>query len=175
MPDNKYDRPIVAISACLMGQNVRYDGDHQYNELIESTLKPIVQITTFCPEVSAGLGTPRPPINLLVHDSKSNYKTEDILAVGVENPSLDVTAALTKTSELYIRLFEHVDGIVFKARSPSCGLNDTPVLAGSQLTAGRGLFARIITEALPGIAVIDELDFADKLLRKNFIETITSP
>ena len=162
-------RPVVAISACLMGQNVRYDGGHKYNELIETILKPIAQITTFCPEVAAGLGTPRPPIRLVQSTSNS-----EIRAIGVEDPLLDVTDALIKVAHNYVTLFAHVDGIIFKARSPSCGYNSTSIESPDKIILGSGLFAKIINDSCPHICLIDEENFMNKQLRDKFLEGLTT-
>ncbi|VAW80850.1 COG1683: Uncharacterized conserved protein / FIG143828: Hypothetical protein YbgA [hydrothermal vent metagenome] len=158
-------RPVVAISACLLGQNVRYDGGHKYNQLIEKTLKPIAQITTFCPEVAAGLGTPRLPVKLVTMQTGS----ADIRAIGVDDRTLDVTDALLKISKTYVALFSHVDGIIFKARSPSCGLDDTVITDGNNTVLGSGIFAKIIAESCQHIALIDEQKFIIPDLREKFL------
>ncbi len=161
-------RPLVAISACLMGQHVRYDGGHKYNQLIEKTLKPIAQITTFCPEVAAGLGTPRPPVKLVALPTGIN----NIRAMGVDDNTLDVTDALLKISRTYVSLFAHLDGIIFKARSPSCGLDDTIITDGDNSVLGSGIFAKIIAESCRHIALIDEQKFIKQDLRETFLEQL---
>jgi len=167
MNQDSHYRPVVAISACLMGQNVRYDGGHKYNDLIEETLKPIAQITTFCPEVAAGLGTPRPPVKLVKQSS-----THAIRAIGVNDSSLDVTDALVKTSQNYISLFANVDGIIFKARSPSCGLDDTIITDGDDFLTGSRIFAKIIAESCQHIILIDEQKFMNPQLRAQFLKSL---
>lgn len=159
-------RPLVAISACLMGQNVRYDGGHKYNDLIAQTLKPIARITTFCPEVAAGLGTPRPPVKLVKTDGVN------IRALGVDDSSLDVTEALVSVSSNFVSLFTNVDGIIFKARSPSCGLDDTVITEGKNTILGSGIFASMIAESCKHIILIDEQKFMDFKLREQFLKKL---
>lgn len=161
-------KPVVAISACLMGQNVRYDGGHKYNELIETILKPVAQITTFCPEVAAGLGTPRPAVRLVQSTANSGIR-----AIGVEDPSLDVTDALLSVAHNYVTLFAHVNGIIFKARSPSCGYNSTSIKSESGEVVGSGLFAKIIADSCPHLSLIDEENFMNKKLRDEFMARLS--
>ncbi len=159
-------KPVIAVSACLMGQNVRYDGGNKYNKLIEETLKPIAQLMTFCPEVAAGLGTPRPPVKLIIQE------TGERRAVGVNDSSLDFTNALVKVSNNYVILFANVDGIIFKARSPSCGLDDTNISEGESIFTGSGIFSNIIATSCKHIKLIDEQKFSDPRLRKIFLDSL---
>ncbi|GAB1255644.1 hypothetical protein NBRC116494_01460 [Aurantivibrio plasticivorans] len=137
--DLKHLRVTIGISACLVGQRVRYDGDHKrFNRLLER-LSHQVDWKPFCPEVEAGLGTPRPPVQLI-----ENNKT--IRALGVENKALDVTDQLQEASIDYWSQqarHRHVSGYIFKARSPSCGRGSTPVVDHEQhiLHHGDGIFA----------------------------------
>src|SRR4030095_824719 len=67
MPD-VHDRPRVGISRCLLGDEVRYDGGHKRDDLLISTLGALVQWVAVCPEVEAGMGTPREAIDLVASD-----------------------------------------------------------------------------------------------------------
>lgn len=164
MQQSHSHKPLVAVSACLMGQNVRYDGGHKYSEFIVEFLRPIAQVVTFCPEVAAGLGTPRPPIKLIKLDSSSIIR-----AIGVDDSTVDVTNALTKVGNNYSTLFSQVDGIIFKARSPSCGLANTEISYGGKVILGNGIFAELISKSCPQIELIDEEGFMDKLQRESFL------
>lgn len=68
LKDN-YLQPIVGVSACLNGEQVRYDGTHKLQPLIQAYLQPFVELDMICPEVSAGLGVPRAPIRLQAVDN----------------------------------------------------------------------------------------------------------
>ena len=61
-------RPRVGISRCLLGDEVRYDGGHKRDALLISTLGAIVEWVPVCPEVEAGMGTPREAIDLIESD-----------------------------------------------------------------------------------------------------------
>ena len=53
-------KEYIAVSACLLGVNCKYDGKNNYNELIEELIKGKT-VLPICPEVIGGLSTPRNP------------------------------------------------------------------------------------------------------------------
>ena len=55
----------LGVSACLLGDEVRYDGDHKRDAFLVDTLGPFVEWVPVCPEVEVGLGVPRPAIRLV--------------------------------------------------------------------------------------------------------------
>ena len=61
-------RPRVGISRCLLGDEVRYDGGHKRDTLVVATLGSLVEWVPVCPEVEAGMGTPREAIDLVARD-----------------------------------------------------------------------------------------------------------
>ncbi len=147
------DKPVVGISSCLLGQPVRYDGGHKQQNTIINYLSPELTLFSFCPEVSAGLGTPRPPVELISCDA-------GISARGRDNVSLDVTFALQKVArELTLQLQQqNAIAYIFKARSPSCGVNTTPLLNENKelLRHTDGLVAEYIRQQLPNLIIVDE-------------------
>ena len=115
-------RPVVIVSACLLGQPVRYDGGDKSNTLVRKLLGERFDIFPLCPEAEAGLGIPRPPVQLVRNGEGM------IEVLGVEEV-LDVTGALRDFSHRSIaKLVGRIDGAVLKSRSPSCGIGTTPVL-----------------------------------------------
>src|SRR3954471_15759975 len=54
----------IGISACLLGQEVRYNGGHKRDAFLTDTFGRYVEWVAVCPEVELGMGTPRPPIRL---------------------------------------------------------------------------------------------------------------
>jgi uncharacterized protein YbbK (DUF523 family) len=77
-------KPSIAISACLMGDAVRYDGQHKAFPVIARYFQQHAQLEKVCPEVQAGLGVPRPAVAL-------TETASGIRALGVDNPGLDIT------------------------------------------------------------------------------------
>jgi len=65
------DAPLrIGISACLLGDEVRYDGGHKRDAFLTGVLGPFVEWVKVCPEVEIGMGTPREPIRLTAHDGR---------------------------------------------------------------------------------------------------------
>ncbi|MFP4683736.1 MAG: YbgA family protein [Ectothiorhodospira sp.] len=141
--------PRVGVSRCLLGEAVRYDGDHRRQEWIVSELAAHAVLVAVCPETSAGLGVPREPVHLA-------WAPEDGPRVRGNDSGRDFTAALERGVMLSL---EHlgtgpVDGCLLKARSPSCGR--AVEVAGSEAPAP-GVFAAALEGAWP-LAVTAEAD-----------------
>lgn len=161
-------RVRLGVSACLLGERVRHDGDHRLDAWVRDTLGAAVELVPICPEVAIGLGTPRPPIRLQRHSM-------GVRAVGVDHPDLDVTDDLKAFGEATASRFEDMSGYVFKARSPSCGLDTVPVHdpdTGMQNANGRGLHAAAITAARPGLPVIESEALAGSAARHHYLERV---
>lgn len=145
---------VIGVSACLVGETVRYDGGHKFHALIADHLTLHARLAPFCPELKAGLGVPRPPVRLIASST-------DTRALGVEEPDLDVTDALSKVADDYCDLVEELGlvGFIFKSRSPSCGRGSTPVhgQAGDRVIAyADGLFAERLRIRAPWLACVEE-------------------
>ena len=160
-------RPRVAISSCLLGERVRYDGRDQRDLLITTHLSKLFEWHPVCPEVSIGLGVPRPPIQLV----SSRNKVE---AVGVDDPSINVTEALDQCATDTASALHEVSGYIFKSKSPSCGLNDTKLFDAQGLQAGvtTGLYAQSIQRLLPDLPVIDERQLLDAKRLEVFVRQV---
>lgn len=160
----RFNRPQVAISSCLLGQNVRYDGDHSLHDWLSRGLSTIVDLLPICPEVSIGLGVPRPPIQLV--GSLQKYR-----AVGVEDSSLDVTIALTDFGKDIAISHAHISAYVFKSKSPSCGVRNVKLFdnAGRFRRKAIGLHAATLISALPNLPICEEISLDAVLTREQFI------
>lgn len=157
-------RARIGVSACLLGERVRYDGNHKRDVLVCDTLSQDFELIPVCPEAEAGLGVPRPPVQLVGDARHPRVR-------GVENPGLDVTASLEVFCDEWVGRLQGVSGFVLKARSPSCGLIDTPLfdLEGQIQSAGPGVFARILQQRHPQLPVVDENDLHDLELYRAFV------
>lgn len=160
-------KPPVAISSCLTGERVRYDGDHKQLPQWQQVLAPQLQWLPVCPEVGAGLGVPRPPVRLVVAAGQPPR------ALGRDDPGLDVTDALAgfavrSAAELRER---GVCGYLWQSRSPSCGRGSTPLFdaAGRQIGLGSGIQAASIARALPWLAVAEDTEVATPAAAWRFV------
>ncbi len=166
-------KPRVGVSACLLGQPVRYDGDARPHAWICKVLPRHAQILPFCPETGAGLTIPRPPVHLVQMPDGA------VRALGVENPDLDVTGLLQAWSLQQKQLLQSLDALVLKSRSPSCGLETTPLFdpEGVLLKSNHdGIYAAWVKTHYPELLLCDELQleetadqvlFLDKLQKKS--------
>ncbi len=158
-------KPPVLVSACLLGEPVRYDGGHKRHAWLVERLLPEITMVAVCPEVGIGLGVPRPPIQLVESET-------GVRARGVEDPGLDVTDTLNA----YGRQQAHdwLCGAILKSRSPSCGLGTTPLFDadGHETGLGSGLFAASLQAALPGLPCIDEAGLDDPEQRERWLEAV---
>ncbi len=156
----------IGVSACLLGELVRYDGGHKRNQMLLDYLALRYALVPICPEVAAGLGVPRPPVQLVA-------RGVEIRAVGVLDERLDVTQPLIEYGRRVTAAAMGLCGFVFKSRSPSCGLGTTPIRNedGSH-QVGNGLFAQQIVQAWPELPVIDEESLQQPLLRQLFLRQV---
>ena len=72
-------KPKIAISACLLGENVRFNGGHKQSLLCCQTLADYFDFVPLCPEVAIGLGIPREPIRLAVSYTHLTLPTSDLV------------------------------------------------------------------------------------------------
>jgi len=167
-------RPRVGISRCLLGDEVRYDGGHKRDDLLISTLGSLVQWVAVCPEVEAGMGTPREAIDLVASNDGVTVAAARVRLLGVSS-RIDWTETMVMFSAARVRelLDQDLDGYVLKADSPSCGLESVRVHRENGVSRdGRGLFAEALVTAFPNLPVEDERRLGDRAVRDRFIERV---
>ena len=166
-------RPRVGVSRCLIGDEVRYDGTHRLDEIVIELLGPYVEWVSVCPEVEIGMGTPREPIQLVASVDGVPSMHERVRLVGVGSGE-DWTERMYEWARDRARGLAALDlsGYVFKARSPSCGIDNVVVHAVDGERQGRGLFAQALIDALPDLPVTDEASLVDPAARAGFLERV---
>lgn len=162
------DKPIVGVSQCLLGDAVRYDGRSKANTIILEKLSQLFELLPVCPEVEAGLPVPRPPVQLT--GSIKNPKLS-----GRDNPSIDITDIMHRYCQKKPVELGQLSGFIFKSRSPSCGLNSTPVFIDGQCVSetSRGIFARSLCETFPELPVIEDYELENQPVLDTFINAIS--
>ena len=78
----------IGISACLLGEQVRYDGGHKRLPFASDELARHFDFVKICPEQAIGMGVPRPTIRLVGDPDSPRL-------VGSSDSSLDVTEKMT--------------------------------------------------------------------------------
>lgn len=158
----------LGISRCLLGDEVRFDGGHKRDNFLTDVLGPYVEWVPICPEVEAGLGTPREAMRLVGDPAHPRLLTI--------KSGRDHTRALEKMTAGRLAELGNLDlsGYVFKRGSPSCGVERVRVYTEHAMPShsGVGLFARAFIEQFPLIPVEEEGRLCDAPLRENFIERV---
>ncbi|MBM4032878.1 MAG: DUF523 domain-containing protein [Planctomycetes bacterium] len=156
----------LGISACLLGERVRYDGGHKLDRLIAEVFGPFVEWVPVCPEAECGLGVPREPMRL-----EGDPASPRLITVRTR---LDHTARILAWARQRVAELERecLCGFILKSKSPSCGLRRVPVYPerGEPSMAGIGLFARTLIERLPLLPIEDDRRLHYPRLREKFIE-----
>lgn len=157
----------IGISACLLGQPVRYNGGHKESRLCSEILARHFEFVPVCPEQAIGLGTPRPPIRLVGDPANPR-------AVGVSRSDIDVTDALTAFGEKTARQLHDISGYILMQKSPSCGMERVKVYQenGYPAPSGRGLFAAALMKEQADLPVEEDGRLNDPVLRENFITRV---
>lgn len=157
----------LGISSCLLGNEVRHDGGHKRNVYVMSTLSEYFRFRAFCPEMSIGLGVPRPAIRL-------TRSADGIRLTGSDDPGLDLTDDMNSWSAGAIQGMHDLSGFILKNNSPSCGMERVRVYDGNGAPSrdGTGLFAAALMSAMPWLPVEEEGRLNDPMLRENFIERV---
>lgn len=158
----------IGISACLLGERVRYDGGHKRDAYLVETFGRFVDWVPVCPEVEMGLSTPRDTLRLV-------RIGEDVRMV-MPKTEEDHTLGMQAFARRRLRQLEKEDlcGYVLKKGSPSCGMERVRVFDphGVPAKSGRGLFAEVLLAHFPNLPVEEEGRLYDPRLRENFIERV---
>lgn len=162
------ERLRLGISSCLLGEKVRYDGQHKLDRFLRDTLGQYVEYVPVCPEVECGLPTPREAIRLEGDPAAPRLVT---IKTG-----RDLTDQMLSWTEKRLGELERegLSGFIFKSRSPSSGMQRVKVYDDNAVPhrVGSGLFAAAFMRHFPTLPVEEDGRLNDAGLRENFIERI---
>ncbi|UZE96804.1 YbgA family protein [Alkalimarinus alittae] len=155
----------IGLSACLAGQEVRFNGGHTQSRLCLNVLSQHFNYKTFCPEVAAGFSTPRPAMRLTGNPErpKLSFSNDD---------TVDLTDQLTRGFKDKLSQFEALDGYILMKKSPSCGLERIKVYQENghpHETRVKGLFAEALQKRYPLMPIEEEGRLHDAKLYENFV------
>ena len=158
----------VAVSECLTGAHVRYDGGHKREAMPHAALDGLYMFRSICPEVGIGLGVPRDPIRLVGDPSalRARVFSEETLP---RSPPLDVTAALRAYADSQLPVLDEVDGYVFMQNSPSCGLSGVKLFRSDTKGTGRGVYAAQVALRRPALPAAEGGQLFDPTQCANFV------
>ena len=163
------DEPIrIGLSACLRGDEVRFNGGHSRQRYLTDTLGQFFDYVTVCPEVEVGMGVPRPTVRLV-------SLGEQIRVVDPKN-EIDWTAAMEDHAVQRASVVEdeELSGFILKSKSPTCGVWRVKVYSegGMPNMNGRGVFTAELLRRYPRLPVEEEGRLNDPALRENFVERV---
>lgn len=158
----------IGISACLLGESVRFNGGHKHSRLCSDLLGRHLEFVPVCPEVAIGLGTPREAIRLVGDPAAPRAR-------GSRNAALDVTEALDAYGVEVAERLKGISGYLFMQKSPSCGMQRVKVYQDNGHPAADGapgIFAAALMRALPDLPMEEEGRLHDPVLRENFLTRV---
>ncbi len=118
-----FAKPKIIISKCLGFAHCYYSGQ-MFNIDFLDQLGEYVEYHPVCPEMEIGLGVPRQTIRIV-----RDKETEELKLIQPRTGK-DLTEKMENFSKNYLNQFEHIDGFIFKERSPSCGPKGIKVYSG---------------------------------------------
>jgi uncharacterized protein YbbK (DUF523 family) len=144
----------ILVSACLLGEKVRYDGGHKRDLFLKETLEPFVEWVRVCPEVDCGLPVPREAMRLVGDPKRPRLVTNKTGSDHTERMERWARARLDELSEV------DLCGYIGKKDSPSCGMEPA------------GIFTRMFIARFPRLPVEEEGRLADPVLCERFIQRV---
>jgi uncharacterized protein YbbK (DUF523 family) len=123
----------IGISACLLGENVRYDGGHRHDPYLTDSLGRYFDWVPVCPEVEYGLGVPREPMRL-----EGDPEAPRLLTIRTR---IDHTEGMLAwaAGKLDVLAGEDLCGFIFKEKSPSSGMAAVKVYNEAGVAGGKGV------------------------------------
>ena len=157
----------IAISSCLLGERVRYDGESKLQSWLDDCGE--VLWVPVCPEVEIGMSIPREAIQI-------EESCDGIKLLGVESRQ-DWTESMNDFARQRVLQLQAagIVGYIFKARSPSCGIGDVPLMGAlGQSVVGKtnGRFCDVLMEMWPELPIVNEVMMLDVKQRMEFLQRV---
>ncbi len=163
----EFTRPNIVLSRCLELDACRYNGQMIPDRVVRALL-PYVNVVPVCPEEEIGLGTPRPPVNIV--------RMRGVDHMIQPSTGRDVTDEMNTFGTRFLSGLQDIDGFILKGRSPSCGLRDTKIYPrvgpSAALGRGSGLFGGTVAAQYPDTPREDEGRLTNARIREHFLTAI---
>lgn len=159
----------IGISACVLGEKVRYDGGHKQSDFCTDVLTKFVQFVPVCPEQAIGMGVPRPAIRL------QQNRSGEIRLVNSKDSSLDFTVPMLEFTKQLLPKLTELSGYIVCAKSPSCGMERVRLTSEDGALLGKvgvGLYTRQLMQQFPWLPIEEDGRLMDLALRENFITRV---
>lgn len=141
--------PKIIVSACLLGENCKYSGGNNFDPKVAAFVQGR-EVIPVCPEVLAGLGVPRIPIE--IQNGVVTRRDGEVVDAAIREAVAQILAQLKDAD---------IECAILKARSPTCGVHQIydGTFSGT-LTDSAGVLAQALKEA--GYTVLDNEDLEDR-------------
>lgn len=161
------NKPILGISECLMGEEVRFNGGHKLSRYCTQVLSKYFDFQPICPEVQIGLSVPRPAIRLA-------EKAGAVRVIATDNPEIDYSQDLINLAQKVAPAMQGLSGFIFMQKSPSCGIKSTKVYGekGQPIYMSDGAFSGELKRLLPLMPVTESGRLNDNPIKENFIASV---
>ena len=138
----------IIVSACLLGENCKYNGGNNYDPNVVAFLEGR-EVIPVCPEVLAGLGIPR--ITIEIKDGLVTRRDGVVVDAAIRTAAAQILEQIKE---------EDIACAILKARSPTCGVHQIydGTFSGT-LTDGAGVLAQALKDA--GYTVLDNEDLEE--------------
>ncbi|WNO60812.1 DUF523 and DUF1722 domain-containing protein [Rheinheimera sp. MMS21-TC3] len=156
----------VGISACVLGDKVRFDGGHKASAFCTSVLSDHVQYVPVCPEVAIGMPVPRPAIRLQLDNE------EQVHLVRSKEPSIDHTQQMKAFIEQKLPQLTQLSGYIVCAKSPSCGMERVRLFDANGHKLGKigvGMYTKALMQRYPWLPIEEDGRLFDAEHKENFI------
>jgi len=149
-------KTTIAVSRCLLGDKVRYDGTAKCCEKLFELNRKQYEIIPYCPELAIGLSVPRLPMRL----DKVNGV---IFARQIKDNRIDYTGQLKDYARKFLEENQGLSIVITKKGSPSCGYKSSKLYEDSLLLEHKvsGIFIAEIERLKPDLLIIDEHEFVN--------------
>lgn len=161
---NEYAGCKLAVSACLIADGYRYDGQSRQDLFVKNTLGFYFELVPFCPEVQSGLSVPREPMRLMLYNSQTKL-------IGTQSKQ-DYSPLITTWISKRLAEIDDIAGFIFKSKSPCCALQSVALYddSGSIIQAdASGLFAQALKGKYPFMPAIDDVFISKPEERLHFV------
>lgn len=156
----------VGISACVLGEKVRFDGGHKQNRFVVDELAQYVDFKPVCPEIGIGMSIPRPAIRLVQLEDGSERLVDS------KDKTTDYTESMKAFAHQRIDGFDALCGYIVCAKSPTCGMERVKLHLpnGNTVPGGSvGIYTRELMARMPWLPVEEDGRLQDPVLRENFV------
>ena len=134
------EKQRIGVSACLLGENCRYDGGNNYSQKVADFVAD-KEVIVFCPEVMGGLSVPRKACEIV----SAEGGMRKVMTKSGDDVTQEFVIGAQKTLDLLLE--SGVTQVILQPRSPSCGVGK--IYDGTfsgKLIDGNGIAAELLTE-----------------------------